>query len=77
MSCGVGRRFGSDPTLLWLQHRPVATAPNGPLAWEPPYVAGAALKDKRQKKKTKKPVYRRHLTQKVLGWLGWWGGGIS
>ena len=43
MSCGVGCRHGSDPTLLWLWRRPVATAPIRPLAWEPPYAAGAAL----------------------------------
>ena len=55
MSCGVGCRCGSDPVLLWLWRRPVATAPIGPLAWEPPYAAGAALeKTKRQKKKKKK-----------------------
>ena len=35
---------GSDPMLLWLWHRPVATAPTGPLAWEPPCVMGTALK---------------------------------
>ena len=52
MSCGVGRRRGSDLELLWLWHRPAATAPNGPLAWEPPYVMAAALK--RQKKKKRK-----------------------
>ena len=39
MSCGVGCTRGSDPMLLWLWHRPVATAPIGPLAWEPPYAA--------------------------------------
>ena len=42
VSCGVGCRCGSDPALLWLWRRPVATAPIGPLAWEPPYAAGAA-----------------------------------
>ena len=31
-----------DLTLLWC--RPAATAPIGPLAWESPYAAGAALK---------------------------------
>ena len=51
MSCGVGHRRGSDPALLWLWRRPAATAPIGPLAWEPPHAAGAALeKAKRQKK---------------------------
>ena len=43
MSCGVGCRHGSDPTLLWLWCRLVATALIGPLAWEPPYATGAAL----------------------------------
>ena len=43
MNCGVGHRLGSDLALLWLWHRPVATALIRPLAWEPPYAAGAAL----------------------------------
>ena len=45
MSCGVGRRRGSDPQLLWLWHRPVATAPIQPLAWEHPHAEGAALEN--------------------------------
>ena len=61
MSCGVDHRRGSDPTLLWLWHRPVATAPIGPLAWEPPYAAGAAqAMAKRQKKKKKKIQYNQN-----------------
>ena len=44
MSCGVGRRQGSDPMLLWPWDRPAPVAPIGPLAWEPPYARGAALK---------------------------------
>ena len=43
VSSGVGRRQGSDPALCWLWCRPVATAPIGPLAWEPPCAMGAAL----------------------------------
>ena len=43
MSCDVGQRHGSDPALLWLC-RPAAVAPIQPLAWEPPYGAGTALK---------------------------------
>ena len=35
MICGVGRRQGSDPALLWLWLRLAATAPIRPLAWEP------------------------------------------
>ena len=55
MSCGVGCRRGSDPTLLWLWRRPVATAPIRSLAWEPPYARGAAQEmAKRQKRKKKK-----------------------
>ena len=33
MRCGVGRRCGSELALLWLWHRPAATAPIQPLAW--------------------------------------------
>ena len=47
VSCGVGRTCSSDPTWLW----PAATAPSRPLAWEPPYAVGGALK--RQKTKNK------------------------
>jgi len=52
VSCGVGCRRSSDPALLWLWCRLVATAPIRPLAWESPYAAGAAQEiAKRQKKK--------------------------
>ena len=44
VSCGVGRGYSSDLVWLWLWHRPAAAALIQPLAWEPPYVAGAALK---------------------------------
>ena len=49
MSCGVSFRQGSDPVLLWLWCRPATTALIRPLAWEPPYAAGAALKRKKKK----------------------------
>ena len=44
-----------DLALLQLWHMPAAIAPIRPLAWEPPYASGAALKkrDKRQKKEKK------------------------
>ena len=48
MNCDIGHRHGLDLALLWLWHRPVAVAPIGPLAWEPPYAAGAALKSKKK-----------------------------
>ena len=54
MSCGVGLRRGSDPVLLWLWCRPTAVAPVRPLAWEPPYSSGTALKGQKDKKKEKK-----------------------
>ena len=42
--CHVSCRHGLALVLLELWRRPTATAPNGPLAWEPPYAAGVALK---------------------------------
>ena len=48
MHNGVGRRLSSDPVLLWLWCRLAAAAPIGSLAWEPPYVTGAALKRQKQ-----------------------------
>ena len=53
MSYGVGRRRTSDLVLLWLWHKPAATAPIRPLAWEPPYAVGYGP-GKRQKKKKKR-----------------------
>ena len=50
MSCGVGHRHGSDVVLLWLWRRLAAISPIGPLAWESPYAAGAALKKKKKAK---------------------------
>ena len=44
-----------DRALPWLWHRPAATAPIRPLAWEPPCAAGVALKiSKTKQNKTKK-----------------------
>ena len=48
MSCSVGYRFGLDPVLLWLWCRLAVVAPIRPLAWEPSYVVGAALKSKKK-----------------------------
>ena len=44
VSCGVGHRQDSDPSLLWLWHRPAAVALIRPLAWEFTYAASVALK---------------------------------
>ena len=51
MSCGVGRRRGSDHALLWLWCRPATVALIRPLAWEPTYAMGAALQKKKKKEK--------------------------
>ena len=53
MSSGIGRRHGSDPALLWLWHRPAATALIRPLTWELPYAASVFLKRQKDKKKKK------------------------
>ena len=39
-----------DLELLWLWRRPEAAVPVCPLAWESPYAAGTAPKDKKKKK---------------------------
>ena len=63
MSGGVGRRHGSDPTLLWLWCRPVATAPTQPLAWDPTYAASVALKEKESIEQAR---MRKELTEGCL-----------
>ena len=56
MSCGVGRRCGLDPALLWLWHRLAAAYLIRPLAWEPPYAMGAALKKDKKKKRERERI---------------------
>ena len=60
MSCGVGHRCGSDLSWLWLWRRLAATAPIGPLAWEPPYAMGVALKGQKDQKIKIKKIFK-HL----------------
>ena len=77
MSCAVVRRCGSDLALMWLWHRPAATAPIRPLPWEPPCAMGEALK--RQNKQTNKTpnkqkssmisfyqMYKEHILLKLF-----------
>ena len=54
MSCGLGRRHGLDPALLWLWWRLASIALIRPLAWEPPYTTGVVLKRLKKKKQTNK-----------------------
>ena len=49
---GLAQWIG-DPELLWLWRRQAATAPVGPLTWESPCAAGAALKRTKRKQKKK------------------------
>ena len=42
MSCGTSCRHGSDLVLLWLWHRPMATALIWHLAWELLYISATA-----------------------------------
>ena len=51
MSCGVVRRHGSYPALLWLWLKPAAATLIHPLVWEIPYVVGMALKKAKQTSK--------------------------
>ena len=67
MNSDVGHRRGSDVVLLWLWHRLAAAAPIGPLAWEPPYDKGEALKrQKRKNKKIQKMINEYIIMQKVI-----------
>ena len=74
MSCGVGRRYSSDPALLWFWRRLAATAPIRPIAWEHPYTKGATLeKAKRQKKKKKKKERKKKdMVGFMHRWMGVW-----
>ena len=54
MSCDAGHRHGSDQALLRLWHRPEATDPIRPLAWESLHAMSVALKIQKKKKKKKK-----------------------
>ena len=69
MSCGVGRGHGLDLALLWLWCRLAAVALTRPLAWEPPYAVGAALKRQKTKKK-KNSTLVFYDSAGIWGW-GW------
>ena len=64
----MGHRLGLDLALLWLWHRPEATDPIRPLAWEPPCAVGAALKkdQKDQIKQTNKQKTKQNKNKKKI-----------
>ena len=63
-------RWVKDPVLPWLWYRPAAAAPMEPLAWEPHYSSGAALKSgetnkRRVEKLSLQPPGGRRAFQRV------------
>ena len=58
MSCGADHKRGLGPPLLWLQRRPAATAPTGPLAREPPYAVSKALNSQKKQQQQKKSNFQ-------------------
>ena len=68
MSCGVGRRHGSDPMLLSLWRRPAAAATNEPIVWELAYAKGADLKSQK-KKKIHKQICFKHMSNVTTSML--------
>ena len=61
MSCGVGHRGDSDPTLLWVWCRLAATTLIRPLPWEPLYAVSTALRRQKNKQTNKQMLYGLHL----------------
>ena len=66
MSCGVGRRLGSDLALQWLWRRPAAVVLIQRTAWETPYAKSVALKSKKKKKRKKAHVVILQLLQMLM-----------
>ena len=62
VSYGIGRIHSLDPVCL--RRGPETVALIRPLAWDPPYVLGGALK---KQKKKKEITVRFHFTS--MGWL--------
>ena len=50
VSCHADHRHSLDSSSLWLWCRLAAAVPIQPLAWEPPYDAGVAIRSKKIKK---------------------------
>ena len=63
----IGPRCSSDLALLWLWCRLAAVAPVKPLAWEPTYAMGVALKRQKTKNKNKHMFLRSNV---ILGFEG-------
>ena len=68
MSCGIGCRSGSDPELLWLWCRLVATAQITPLAWKLLKAGGEAKKKKKKEREREKEEKNPELSK--APWAG-------
>ena len=64
VSCGVGRRHGSDLVWMWLGYRLAAIALIQSLAWELPYATDTAPKTQKKKKKEKKKKEKKRKERK-------------
>ena len=79
MRCGICRRCGWDPTLLWLWCRLAATALNSPepgnlhmpLVWPSKNQKKKKKKKKREKKKKMKRKRRRPVDTDTIQPLAW------
>ena len=69
MSCDVGCKHRSDPVLLWLWCRRIATAQIQPLAWELLCAVNVALKgqNKRKEKVKRNKRKKKHLVEFASG----------
>ena len=70
VSCSIGHKCGSDPSLLWQWYMLAAGAPIWLLAWELPYASGVALKNQKKKKKEAVHIYNGILlSHKKENWM--------
>ena len=72
MSCGVGHRWGLDPSLLRLWHRLAGEGLNWPVAWELPYAAVVALRRKKSQYPYKMDKVPLEESKDTLSLCGKW-----
>ena len=72
---GVGRRCALDLVWLWLWRRLAVTALIRPLAWDPPYPVGVALK--RLNKQTKNTSQGSRTGKSQRQNTDWWWRGLG
>ena len=70
MSCGVGCRRGSDLSLLWLWHRPAATAQIRPHLGTSICHRCGPKKTKDKKKKKKKEIKPSRFAEDTIVFIG-------